>query len=71
MVCLFSVVRVPPVTTVALIENGRTFICASQLLSVVADLISAALLAAMRNGTGGLHFVIVEDLHFRPLCTES
>lgn len=46
------------VTAVALVENSGSFICASQLLCVVADLLATALFAALGDNTGGVHVVL-------------
>lgn len=46
------------VTAVALIENSGSFVCTSELLCVVADLLAPALFAALGNDTGGVHVVL-------------
>lgn len=59
------------VTTIALIENCRSFIGTSQLLLVVPDLLPAALLACMLDDARGLNFVVVDGLHFGSLRAQS
>ena len=50
-------------TTVALVEDSRAFICTSQLLGVVADLFAAAFFAALGNDAGCVHIVFRDSLH--------
>jgi len=52
---------------IALIKDCRAFIGTAQLLSVVADLFSAAFLARVLNDAGGLDIVVVDGLYFGSL----
>jgi hypothetical protein len=59
------------VPTITLVEDGGAFICTTQLLGVVADLVATALLARMLNEDGGLHVVVVEGLHLGSLRAQG
>jgi hypothetical protein len=59
------------VTAIALVENSGSFVCASQLLGVVADLLAPALFAALGNDTGCVHVIFRERLDLRALCAQS
>ena len=50
-------------TTIALVEDSRAFVCTSQLLCVVTNFLATALLAALGNNTGSVHIILRERLH--------
>lgn len=56
-------------STLALIENGRTFIGTAQLQCVEANLFPATLLASVGNDGMLLHICVVDGLHFGALRT--
>jgi hypothetical protein len=59
------------VTAIALVEDSGAFVCASQLLRVVADFLATALFACLPNYDARLHIVVVDGLHFRSLCAQG
>lgn len=58
------------VTTVALVKNRGAFVCTSQLLGVVADLLSPTLFARVINDTGSLNVSLANGLHLGSLCAQ-
>lgn len=46
------------VATIALVEDSRSLISATQLLRVIANLLSAAFFATLGNDAGSLHVCI-------------
>jgi hypothetical protein len=65
-----SVVGIPLVTAVALVEDGASFICTPQLLRVVSHLLSSTFFAWMVDDTAGLDIGFGNGLHLRPLCPQ-
>jgi hypothetical protein len=59
------------VTAVALVENCGAFICAAQLLGVVADFWAAAFFARVLDDHAGLHVIVVDSLDFGALRAQS
>lgn len=58
------------VTAVALVEDGRAFVCTAQLLRVEADLFAATLSTPLVDHGVCLHVFLVHHLHLRPLGTQ-
>jgi hypothetical protein len=59
------------VTAVALIEDCGAFVCTTQLLGVVADLLATALLAGKIDDTGRVHVILGNGLNFGSLCAQG
>ena len=57
-------------TTLALIEDGRSFVGASQLLCVISHLLPSALFAWVIDDTSSLHILFGNSLHLRSLCAQ-
>ncbi len=50
------------VTTIALVKDSGTFVCTSQLLSVVAHFLATTLFTTLGNDTGCVHVIFGEGL---------
>ncbi len=59
------------VAALAFVEYGGSFVGATQLLSIVANLGSVALLAWLFDFAGCLHLVFGDGLHLRPFCAKG
>jgi len=65
-----SVVGIPFVTAVALVEDSTSFICASQLLCVVSHFLSSAFLAWMIDDAARLNVLFGYGLDLGSLCAQ-